>query len=85
MLTDQEREAMSAKAREILTEKPAWKIPVSDAAKIAECSRLIDAEIAGECVPFEALNWMRAWRHSPLFKIHEEARRAFKQAQAEAK
>jgi len=83
-LTDQERETLTAKAREMLAEKPVWKIPVSDVARVAECNRLIAAEILGEDAPFAALNWMRAYRNSPTFKAFEEVRLAGEQAKAES-
>lgn len=82
-LTAAEREAAQARAREIMAKKPtSWKIPASDPERYAECLRLMGAEVAGVDLPFEAINWMRAWQNSRTFKAFEATRLGGERAKA---
>lgn len=79
-LTEEQREAETARARAILAEEKPWSIPASDAERYSECLRLMGLEIVGGNAPFEAFNWMRVWQNSRVFKNFEAVRLAGERA-----
>jgi len=74
-LTDVERAAHTAKAERILADTPPpWSIPIKDSDKYIECRRLLAIEVVGGEMPFEAANWVRAWKNSKTFKTFDAVR-----------
>lgn len=81
-LTEEQRRAVEARARELLAESTAWKIPTSDAEKWVEHCRIRAALEAGVDVPFEQSNWSNAWGNSRVARNFEAVKLAGQQAMA---